>query len=204
MSGGLFKAAATENCSGSHMQGIRTTCAAAKTGVSELDSSVGPSSTCVRSLDRTRFGRPHSGLPLRHYTWHRRHVITTHAESRAALVRRHKRSRTVKCRMCAPTLRDCTHMHPLRAATSFHLLRAGFSSHTQAYLSASVRASKAPQEILGHPRGPLFLIPCTSCLPVPAAHKDGGGNLGGGLTLTPADFGRGCMMRVISGKLMIS
>ena len=175
MSGGLFKAAATENCSGSHMQGFRTTCAAAKTGVSELDSSVGPSSTCVRSLDRTRFGRPHSGLPLRHYTWHRRHVITTHAESRAALVRRHKRSRTVKCRMCAPTPRDCTPCTPFGRRPPFTCSVQVFQAIPEAYRIASVRASKAPQEILGHPRGPLFLIPCTSCLPVPAAHKDGGG-----------------------------
>ena len=106
---------------------------------------------------------------------------------------------------CAPphfgTARTCT---PFGRRPPFTCSVQVFQAIPEAYRIASVRASKAPQEILGHPRGPLFLIPCTSCLPVPAAHKDGGGNLGGGLTLTPADFGRGCMMRVISGKLMIS
>ena len=156
------------------MQGFRTTCAAAKTGVFELDSSVGPSLTCVRSLDRTRLGGLTPGCPSG----------TTHGI--AAMSSRLTPSHELP--LCAdiseagqsnagcapPTFRDCTHLHPLRAATSFHLLRAGFSSHTR---SISYRLGSCKKGTPGDPRAswePLFLIPCTSCFPLPAAHKDGG------------------------------
>ena len=44
-------------------------------------------------------------------------------------------------------------MQPLRATSSFHLLCAGFQTIPEADRIASVRASTAPQELLGHPSG---------------------------------------------------
>ena len=149
-SGGFFKAAAAENCSGPQC-GSRATCTAAKTEVSELDSSVGSPVACVRSLDRTRLGGLTPGCPAG-ITHGIAAMSSRLTPSQELPLRTEARCGQSNAGCAPPTFRDCTHMQPLWAASSFHLLRAGFRTIPEADWISSAGASAAPQELLGHPR----------------------------------------------------